>query len=122
MIPVTVFKRLGLFDEINFPHYYGDHDFYLRCRKRRIPLRIAADAEVYIDKASTTIAADLHEMSARQFVRSLFDRRSHRNVSDLNSLFKIHYPIRGFHHLGLALNLARYFLSYAWKRLLRALT
>lgn len=30
LIPVKVFSSIGNFDTLNFPHYYGDSDFFLR--------------------------------------------------------------------------------------------
>lgn len=38
-----VFETVGLFDEKNFPHNGADHDFYLQCRKNKIPLPIVLD-------------------------------------------------------------------------------
>ena len=122
IIPVNVFKRLGMFDEANLPHYYADHDFYLRCRKEGIPLFIAADTTVYVDRTRTSLASNLAGLTFVQFLQTLVDRRSHRNLRDLTVLFKLHYPIKGLHHLGVLLNLTRYIALYGWKRLSRALT
>lgn len=122
LIPSTVFERLGLFDEVNLPSYYSDHDFYLRCRERGIQLWIAADAKVYVDGSRTTLAANLEDMGFQQFWQTLRVPRSHRNLRDLTALFRRHYPIKGFHHLGVALNVLRYFLLYGWKRLKRILS
>ena len=38
LIPVKIINECGLFDENNLPHYGADHDFYLRCRKKNVPL------------------------------------------------------------------------------------
>ena len=121
MIPASVFKSMGLFDEANLPHYYADHDFYLRCRKQGVRLGIATDATVYVDNTRTTLAAKVEAIGFRKFLHTLVNRRSHRNVRDLTALFKLHYPLKGFHHLGVALNLLRYFTLYAWKRLIHML-
>ena len=122
LIPAAVFQRVGMFDEINLPHYGSDNDFYLRCRSAGIPLFIAADSTVYIDNRTTTLASDLGNMSFPEFLETLRDRRSHRNIRDLIALFKLHYPIKGLHHLGAALNLLRYFTTYGWKRLRHVLS
>ncbi len=122
LIPAAVFERLGKLDDDRLPHFGSDNDFYLRCRKQGIPLFVATDATVYIDNTRTTLAANVGQMGLKQFLRTLVDRRSHRNIRDLNALFKLHYPIRGLHHLGVALNLFRYFALYGWKRLRRVLS
>lgn len=117
LIPAGVFARTGLFDEANLPHYGADHDFYLRCRKQGIPLFTALDAVVYVDSGKTTLATRLGALSVREFVATLRSRRSHRNVHDLVTLFKKHYPLRGFHYVGVVLNLSRYSLRYLYERL-----
>lgn len=119
LISVGIFERFGLFDEVNLPSYYSDHDFYLRCRERGVPLFVAADATVSIDDSRTTIAAKADAMDFRQFLQTLVVPRSHRNIRDLTALFKLHYPIKGFHHVGVALNVLRYCLLYGWSRLKR---
>jgi len=122
LIPRSVFERMKMFDEVNLPHAGSDNDFYLRCRRQQVPLLIATDATVYVDSTRTTLAANLEQMNLKQFLQTLIDRRSHRNVRYLNALFKLHYPIRGLHHLGVVLNLFRYFVLYGWKRLRRVLS
>jgi len=117
LIPTSAFERVGLLDEIRLPHYGSDHDFYLRCRKHGIPLYIATDAYVDIDEKRTTLASRLGGMNVAQFVDSLTNPRSHRNLKDLSALFKKHYPIKGLYLVGVALNMLRYFATYLYKRL-----
>lgn len=116
LIPGSVFAQVGLFDEEALPHYGADHDFYLRCRRQGVPLLVATDAVVYADDSRTTLAAAYGRMSWKEFAGSLKERRSHRNMRDLTTLFKRHYPIKGLHHVGVALNVLRYFLMYVWHR------
>ena len=117
LIPAQVFARVGLFDEVNLPSYYSDHDFYLRCRQRGIPLLVATDCAVSIDNRRTTIAARPGELSWREFLETLRVPRSHRNLRDLKQIFRLHHPIRIIYRTGVALNLLRYCLIYACKRL-----
>ena len=119
LIPSSVFERFGLFDEVNLPSYYADFDFFLRCRSRGTRLFIAADARVYLDDTRTTLARGLEEMSLKDFLQTLVVPRSHRNIRDLTALFRLHYPIKGLHHVGVALNVFRYCLLYGWSRLKR---
>ena len=121
VIPTTVFRRVGLLDEDRLPHYGSDNDFYLRCRGAGVPLFIAPNTIVDIDQRTTTRAADLTNMTFTKFIETFQDRRSHRNIQDLTALFKLHYPIRGFHYIGVGLNLFRYLMIYGWSRFTRLL-
>ncbi len=112
LIPARVFGIAGLFNETELPHYGADHDFYLRCRKQGIRLCIAQDALVEIDEDTTTLSRGLGRMTARKFIDSLRNRRSHRNIAELAALFRLHYPIPGLYPLGVALNLLRYTCIY----------
>ena len=46
LIPIDLFKQIGLFDEKNFPHYAADDDFSLRGRKSGLKLLVATNAVV----------------------------------------------------------------------------
>lgn len=116
LIPVSVFDRVGLLDEENLPHYGADHDFYLRCRRRGVRLLIAHDARVIVDEHRTTLAARARHLSFPAFLTTFHDRRSHRNLRDLTALFRLHYPIKGLHLLGVGLNVARYTSLYLVQR------
>jgi len=121
LIPVQVFDRVGLPDEEALPHYYADHDFYLRCRAHGVQLYVATDANVYIDDTRTTIARDPGAMNWAQFRQSFNDRRSHRNLDALKALFSRHYPVRTLYPIGMFLNVSRYSLSYIVRRATRFL-
>jgi GT2 family glycosyltransferase len=121
LIPASVFRDIGLLNEEDLPHYWADHDFYLRCRQHGIRQYIAQNTLIDIDESTTTIASRLQQMNLSQFLKSLTDRRSHRNIKDLTSLFRLHYPIPGLYPLGVLLNLLRYTLIYATSRLMRLL-
>jgi len=120
VIPASVFQQVGLLDAVHLPHYGSDHDFYLRCRKAGISLFIATDSIVEVDHRTTTHASTPGRMGFSQFLKTLTDRRSHRNLRDLTALFKLHYPIKGLYHLGVTLNLLRYFVLFSWERMRRA--
>ena len=116
LIPASVFKRIGFFDEENLPHYYADHDFYIRCRKSGIPLFIAVDTKVFIDQEKTSLAQRPEILTFHQFFETLKNRRSHRDIQQLSQLFKKHYPIPGCYFIGLGLNIFRYVIIYLIRR------
>ena len=112
LIPAGVFERIGMFNDVELPHYWADHDFFLRCRKKGVAQYIAQGTIVDIDESTTSVASQLNRMTLPQFIDTLKNRRSHRNISDLRSLFRLHYPIPGLYPLGVFLNTARYALVY----------
>ena len=116
ILPAGVLARLGLFDAETLPHYWADHDFYLRARRLGIPLYIATRAFVDIDNTRTTSADHPETLSWSAFLRTLRDTRSHRNLRDVAALFRKHYPIPGLYPLGVALYTGRYLLVYPVKR------
>lgn len=119
LIPAALFDRVGLFNERELPHYGADHDFYLRCRKAGVRLHMATDTVVDIDQARSTRAADPGSLSWHEFLATLRERRSHRNLAALTALFRLHYPVPLLYPLGVALNLLRYTLVYLVARAAR---
>lgn len=122
LIPAQIFERVGLFNEVDLPHYHADHDFFLRCRRSHITLYIAQGTAIDIDESTTSAASDLRHMTLSQFLDTLRNRRSHRNIRDLNALFRLHYPIPGLYPVGVFLNIARYLLVYLSLKTLSILT
>ncbi len=118
LVPADVFGRIGLFNDVDLPHYHADHDFYLRCKKNGVAQYIAQGTAVDIDETTTSAASQLKHMTLRQFGDTFKNRRSHRNVRDLLSFFRLHYPIPGLYPVGVFLNMARYTLVYLCVRTL----
>ena len=110
------FARLGLFDASAFPHYYADHDFYLRARRQGIPLYVATRAYVDIDDSHTSLANRPEALTLRKFIHSLRSTQSHRNLRDITTLFRRHYPIPRLYLIGVMLYTGRYLLVYLIKR------
>lgn len=55
LIHREVFNRIGYFDEKNFPQYYGDCDFYLRAKEKRISIIVYPNLKVWNDRKNTAI-------------------------------------------------------------------
>jgi len=117
IIPSNVFQRVGLLEDKLFPHYGADHDFYFRCKKSGVLLYINKESTVDIDNSSGSTASRPGCLTPTQFLQSLTDRKSHRNIHDLKPLYQLHYPVRYLYSVGLGLNILRYFVIYAWQRL-----
>jgi GT2 family glycosyltransferase len=112
IIPAGAFAEIGLFDEEQLPHYWADHDFYLAARRRGIPLYVATQAFVDVDNTRTTMADRPETLSFSEFLDTLTNTRSHRNLRDITALFRKHYPIRQLYMVGVLLYLSRYMLVY----------
>ncbi len=122
ILPAEVLARVGLFDAQALPHYGADHDFYLRARRLGIPLYTATGAFVDIDNTCTTAAERPGTLSVSAFLRTLRDTRSHRNIRDVATLFRKHYPIPEIYLLGVALYMGRYLLVYLIQRVVQLLS
>jgi GT2 family glycosyltransferase len=68
LIPIKAFKQLGLYDELNFPHYNADDDFSLRCKKNGYKLLVATKAVV----KSHINENGLSTIKANSFIQSLY--------------------------------------------------
>jgi len=53
IIPSYIFNTIGLFDEVNFPQYHGDIDFYLRAQDKGFEIWAHPDLKVYSDPNTT---------------------------------------------------------------------
>lgn len=117
LIPVEIFRTIGLFDSVVFPHYSADHDFYLRARAAGVRLYVGLHAMVDVDTTRTSSAFKPIQMSWSQFRESLRSVRSHRSIGHVSSLFKRYYPIPQLYMLGVFLFVSRYALAYAIGRI-----
>ena len=122
IISAGMLARNGLFDEARLPHYWADHDFYLRARKNGIGLYVTTQAVIDVDATRASVALDPGRLSLGQFVASLSDTRSHRNVRDVTELFRRHYPLKRLYMLGAALYTGRYVAMYLIRRIRVLLT
>ena len=57
LIPIILFKQIGLFDQQNFPHYAADDDFSLRSKKSGYNLLVATKAVVksHVDESGLEV-------------------------------------------------------------------
>lgn len=108
VVPRQVFEHVGLFNEDALPHYLADHDFYLRCRRAGFPLLIHAGASVFVDPATSSVAASVGDLDFPHFASSLRHRKSHRNIEATRAFFQLNYPVRPLWWIGFALALSRY--------------
>lgn len=77
LVPKNVFKRIGFWDEVNFPQYHGDSDFTLRAKNAGINLIVYPDLKIWNDNSNSGIR---HNDSIRLLFKSLFSIKSNNNI------------------------------------------
>lgn len=109
LIPVEVFKKIGLFDFKHFPQYTADHDFARRAYKHGYKLVVSTEAVVKSVVESTGLTY-LHNPSFKVFIRSFFSIKSPINLKSIYYYSIRHSPIK----LGyLLINILRLCGSFA---------
>ena len=117
IIPLSVFEKVGLFDEKHFTHYGADNDFYIRCRRAGVRLLVKTDCTIHVDSGTSSLATRFGTLDFSGFTRTLTDRKSHRSFQSLVPLYRKYYPIPGLYFLGYGLNIGRYAFVYLFARI-----
>jgi GT2 family glycosyltransferase len=115
-IPTAVFEKIGMLAAESLPHYWADHDFFMRCRRAGFAMEIQADLQVAVDGTRTTSAARPSNHDWGSFQTSLSEPGSHRNRTAIRAFFRRNYPIRPLHFIGSMLYLVRYTAVWALRR------
>lgn len=71
LIPVSAFKEVGLFDEVNFPHYGSDEDFSLRCKKKGYSLIVSKNA-IVLSVVEATGLTKIRSQSKAKYLNEIF--------------------------------------------------
>ncbi|MFC6876173.1 glycosyltransferase [Flavobacterium myungsuense] len=80
LIPIEVFKKIGLFDEVYFPHYAADEDFSLRCQKEGYDLFVVANAAVLSEIDATGIKSEHQKKTPKYYKDLLLSQKSPVNL------------------------------------------
>ena len=76
LIPVKVFRNIGLYDSINLPHYGGDYEFSCRAKKKGYNLFVNYKSVVMSKVHSNDIRIERQIFTLKEFAKSLLSRRS----------------------------------------------
>ena len=97
LIPIGLFKQIGLFDEKNFPQYGADDDYSLRSRKFGLKLLVATKAVVksYVEETGLRSVNGIHEPQKKvvHLRESFSSIKSVTNLSIRYRWAKKHTPI-----------------------------
>ena len=80
LIPVKVFKKIGLYDQKSFLQYAADEDFSIRAAKAGYELLINFDGRVYSDYSATGLGTRHSTPKLKEFLKSLFSKKSPNNL------------------------------------------
>lgn len=97
LIPISLFKEIGLFDEKNFPHYAADDDFSLRGKNVGLKLLVATNAVVKSHVEESGLKQANGKAKSKRTIAGLREsfssRRSVTNLSIRYRWAKKHTPI-----------------------------
>ena len=80
LIPIKVFKQVGLYDSVNFPQYAADEDFSLRAVKGGWSLIIPTSVVLRSHLIETGVDTDKIQVSIKYFRNLLFSKKSPVNL------------------------------------------
>lgn len=114
LVPARVFKKIGLYDEVAFPHYLADYDFSQRARAAGFTLYCATAATLGTYPEETSGNALVKAKSLRHYAQHLFTRRGGAQLTSFYRYAFRHcptYALPSFLMLGTARRVAGYWLK-----------
>ncbi len=115
-IPSAVFKKIGLFDSVTFPHTAADYDFTLRAAKAGHKIFCNYDARLYSHVYASGDWEIRLNFSFKNYIRHLTDIKGGGNLSMFIKFTMRHCPYKyRFRHLitGIIARLGGYHLRWA---------
>lgn len=91
LIPVSVIHKIGYFDAVNFPQYFGDADYFLKAREANIQSYAIPNLVLYNRFNSSGIQVN---GSFYLYFKSLFSIRSNNNIRTNILFYKRHSKSR----------------------------
>lgn len=92
-IPVSVFEKIGFFDEKSFPQYKADLDFVLTAHENNIKTFISWDSIVYSHMELTGKGVTYKKQPLFTFLKSFFQENSMTNIVHSFRYYKRHCPL-----------------------------
>lgn len=80
LIPVQAFDEIGLFDELNFPHYQADEEFSIRCKRNGYCLAISTHSMLYCEIKENGLNEINRKSSFEKWSDLLFSMKSPVNI------------------------------------------
>ncbi|MCD4791107.1 MAG: hypothetical protein K8R37_14020, partial [Bacteroidales bacterium] len=81
----SVYNKIGMLDEKNFPQYYGDSDFIYRAKLNGYTIIVNPKLKIYNDTRSSGLK---HDESFKKLIKSLFTVKSSFNIKKEYKFYK----------------------------------
>jgi GT2 family glycosyltransferase len=116
LIPAEVFRRVGFYDEENFPQYTADADLSMRARKDGFSLAVEPSSVIWNKTEESAHVVQRRIVTWRTFFAPLFTMKSAYYLKMRVALYKRHWPPVLF-----PVALAAFFLRFIRKQMTRLL-
>ncbi|WP_114781490.1 glycosyltransferase family 2 protein [Botryobacter ruber] len=93
LIPMLVFKKIGLFDEVNFPHYMSDYEFTLRARKAGFKIFCAYNALLGVYPEASGANQLKNKKNIKNYYHHLFGMKGGANLPLFYKYALRHCPV-----------------------------
>ncbi len=94
LVPVSVFRNIGIFDDRNFPHNWGDFEFTRRASLNGYPCLVATRSKVYTEHNQNYPLWYFFNSTRREYLKNLFD--SHKFIYGFRGILKTSYMHKPF--------------------------
>lgn len=94
LVPVSVYQRIGLYDETGLPHYHADTDFTLRAHEAGIRVLVDFDSIVMSDVNLKNMTSPLQEMTLAGIIRTFQGSYTPNNFKINLNFARKHFPTR----------------------------
>lgn len=91
LIPVEVFRKIGLYDEKNLPHYHADTDLILMAYEAGYRVLLDYDSVIYSDVNYKNMTIPSEMMTIGNILKTFRGPYSHNNYSIIRSFAKKHF-------------------------------
>lgn len=96
LLPIEILEKVGEFDAVAFPHYYGDTDFCLRAKEFGYKFMISGKTAVSVRHDSNSTGTHHSFFSKKRSLREIYnyltDIKSLGNIKYLWRFYARHYP------------------------------
>ncbi len=92
-IPVHIFRKIGRYDQDNFPHYGADDEFTLRAKRGGYKVFITPHVSVSVSSKSTGLNPFSRKLRIREVFASFFSIKSTNNLQIIYRFTKRCVPI-----------------------------
>jgi GT2 family glycosyltransferase len=122
LIPLSIFQKIGFFDESRLPHYGADHDFGYRAQRAGFRVMVCYHARVYSHVHETGLTKIREKFSLNDLRQYLTSIKSPANLKIRYRLARMNCPkilLPSFMILDIFFVVGSYFkfhLKQAWKK------